>query len=124
MDDGVHPSPRPTEPGIHLSVRLDGTRLDYVACETAAREFVRDWDGQHCIDAVELVDTAYADTHMRGYRVCRTSGCTRPLTEKGGMNQAHKVRSASHKARERDGRPGFGRLAPPAARSRASPACP
>ncbi|MGC4989977.1 hypothetical protein [Nocardia salmonicida] len=49
-------SPRPDEPDIHLSVLLRGTHLDYAACETAALEFVRDWQTTRYFDDAQAVD--------------------------------------------------------------------
>ncbi|WP_330228718.1 hypothetical protein OHA40_21705 [Nocardia sp. NBC_00508] len=36
-------TPRPGEPDLHLSIFLQGARLDYVACRTAALRFIAEW---------------------------------------------------------------------------------
>ncbi|WP_454200049.1 hypothetical protein [Nocardia sp. Marseille-Q1738] len=36
-------TPRPDEPDFHLSIILQGARLDYAACRTAALRFITEW---------------------------------------------------------------------------------
>ncbi len=36
-------TPRPGEPDFHLSLVLNGARLDYTACRTAALRFIAEW---------------------------------------------------------------------------------
>ncbi len=49
-------SPAPDEPDVHLSIRLGGIPLDYVACMTAALIFVQEHAERRYVDAVS-VDT-------------------------------------------------------------------
>ncbi|MFI5778342.1 hypothetical protein [Nocardia sp. NPDC051570] len=52
---GEQGSPLPTEPDVHLSVFLQGLRLDFAACHSAATVFMREWQARHWVDAVTIV---------------------------------------------------------------------
>lgn len=47
-------SPAPDEPDVHLSIRLGGIPLDYIACLTAALIFVQEHAERRYVDAVRV----------------------------------------------------------------------
>jgi hypothetical protein len=48
-------SPQPEEADVHLSVHLEGVRMDFAACLTAALLFVQDFGGHHYPDTVAVL---------------------------------------------------------------------
>ncbi|MBH0775788.1 hypothetical protein [Nocardia bovistercoris] len=58
-------SPRPQEPDVHLSIFLHGIRFDFIACDTAARAFVRDHNRRSHVDAASIEPLAAGATHPR-----------------------------------------------------------
>ncbi|MEV0360703.1 hypothetical protein AB0H71_32065 [Nocardia sp. NPDC050697] len=47
-------SPAPDEPDVHLSIRLGGMSLDFVACLTAALIFVQEHAERRYVDAISV----------------------------------------------------------------------
>ena len=48
-------SPRPGEIDVRLSITMRGVKLDYAACESAAKTFLREHQNRHSVDAaIEL----------------------------------------------------------------------
>ncbi|WP_024800573.1 hypothetical protein [Nocardia sp. BMG51109] len=58
-------SPRPDEPDVHVRVTYADTAFDYIACKTAARNFLCRWQRSHHPGATATEVRDHATTLQR-----------------------------------------------------------